>query len=107
MLAFLAEGNTVGEASREFDIPVKNIKRWRETGIRRKRGAGRKRIDPEMEEQLFAWLRATYAEGALVEQETVRERALQLCSKPEFMASKGWLAKFSRRYFVKELYNLV
>jgi hypothetical protein len=53
----LHEGNSAAEVGKELNIPTKNIKRWKEYGIKRRAGAGRKRIDPEMEEKLYSWLR--------------------------------------------------
>jgi len=36
-------------------IPVKNLKRWIDNGISRKKGAGRKKMDSELETQLYDW----------------------------------------------------
>jgi hypothetical protein len=37
----------------------------------------------------------------------MRQQALLLSTKPEFMASKGWFAKFARRFEVREFYTLI
>jgi hypothetical protein len=81
-----------------MDIPTKNLKRWMTYGVFRKSGAGRKRIDPEMEEKLFNWIRETYTEGDYIDQTILRSQALNFSSKPEFKASKGWLSKFTKRF---------
>ncbi len=38
-------------------IPVKNILRWLGFGVERKKGCGRKKHDPIMEEQLLIWVK--------------------------------------------------
>jgi len=38
-------------------IPVKNILRWLGFGVERKKGCGRKKQDPIMEEQLLIWVK--------------------------------------------------
>lgn len=106
-MRLLAEGNTPVEVSNSLGVPVKNIRRWNTHGVWRKAGAGRKRIDPEMEERLYGWISQNYEEGDTVNKETLREQALLLTSKPVFMASKGWLVKFVKRYSVDELYVLI
>jgi hypothetical protein len=45
-------------------------------------GAGRKRIDPEMEVKLFNWIRETYTEGDYIDQAILRSQALSYSSKP-------------------------
>ena len=38
-----------------MQIPIKYIRRWVEIGANRKKGGGRKRMDIQMEEELFEW----------------------------------------------------
>ena len=46
------DGLSITRISKNYGIPIKNIKRWCEQGVERKEGAGRKRMDPEMESEL-------------------------------------------------------
>ena len=43
-----------------LQIPEKNIKRWIKNGPERKKGAGRKTMDPNMEKNLLQWVAKTY-----------------------------------------------
>ena len=45
----LARIKSIKEASELMQIPEKNIKRWMKNGPERKKGAGRKTMDPIME----------------------------------------------------------
>ena len=45
----LARIKSIKEASEIMQIPEKNIKRWMKNGPERKKGAGRKTMDPIME----------------------------------------------------------
>lgn len=103
----LAKGASLAKVSNDLGIPAKNIKRWKANGIKRKTGAGRKRIDPEMEESLYAWLQENHTEGERVDREILRQVALMLTSKQEFLASKGWLVRFVRRYRIDDQYELI
>jgi hypothetical protein len=47
----------ISKISSQFGVPIKNIKRWASNGIDRKEGAGRKRLDPEMEQLLYLKIR--------------------------------------------------
>lgn len=40
--------------------------RWCKNGAHRKPGAGRKVLDPEMEEKLYNWIKDTYEMGSLL-----------------------------------------
>jgi hypothetical protein len=40
---------SITEISKKLGIPCKNIKRWATDGIIRKRGAGRRRVNPRLE----------------------------------------------------------
>lgn len=60
-----------------------------------------------MEEKLFNWLRQNYSTGEQIEQVVIRRKALTLTTAPDFKASKGWLAKFSGRYQIRQLYTLI
>jgi hypothetical protein len=48
---------SVIEISRKLHIPCKNIKRWSQQGVERKKGGGRKRFSPETEWAVSDYLR--------------------------------------------------
>lgn len=52
----IARIKSIKEASEMLNIPEKNIKRWIKNGPERKKGAGRKTMDPEMEHRLLQWI---------------------------------------------------
>ncbi len=60
--------NSTRKASFMLNIPEKNIKRWIKNGPERKKGAGRKTTDPEMEKQLIDWITKIFTEtGQLID----------------------------------------
>ncbi|KAL4472087.1 hypothetical protein ABPG72_001085 [Tetrahymena utriculariae] len=84
-------------------VKTKNLKRWIAVGYKRKEGGGRKKEDPEMEDQVYEWLKEQYQnQQTYVPRNHIREKALELSSKKDkFKASKGWLEKFFARYNCK------
>ncbi|EAS06629.3 Tc5 transposase DNA-binding domain protein (macronuclear) [Tetrahymena thermophila SB210] len=84
-------------------VKTKNLKRWIAVGYKRKEGGGRKKEDPQMEDQVYKWLKDKYYnEQAYVSRNQIREKALELSNKKDkFKASKGWLEKFFARYNCK------
>lgn len=48
-------GYSIKDVCEEMEIPKKNLRRWIELGAERKKGGGRKRMDEEMEENLYEW----------------------------------------------------
>lgn len=86
------------EASKMFNTTEKNIKRWMKQGPERKKGAGRKTIDPLMEQRLIKWVN-TYigVEGVFPDCKIIKEKAKEFSNCPNFKASKGWSDKFLKR----------
>lgn len=68
-------------------------------------GGGRKKEDPEMEENVFAWLLERFHSMQLAAtRNQIRGKALELSNrKDRFKASKGWLEKFFTRYNCKHM----
>lgn len=52
----MARMKSLKEASEMLGISEKNIRRWLVWGVDRKKGGGRKTVDPEMEKKLVAWI---------------------------------------------------
>lgn len=67
-------------------------------GCERKKGGGRKTKDPEMEKDLYKWYLENKREDRQITARMVKERAIELTTCPDFIASKGWLDKFKIRY---------
>lgn len=67
-------------------------------GWQRKKGGGRKTKDPEMEKKLFDWYNTRKYSKQTVTAKMIKDKALELRSSPDFIASKGWLDKFKIRY---------
>ena len=89
---------SITRISKSFGIPIKNIKRWCEQGVERKEGAGRKRWDPSMENELYQRRISKQPEGGALDVEEIRAIALELSTVPDFKASRGWIINFADRY---------
>lgn len=53
VIQLFRQGNTFNSIAKTLGIPSKNVIRWCKNGAHRKPGAGRKVLDPEMEEKLY------------------------------------------------------
>lgn len=95
----------ITEISRKLSIPCKNIKRWSTQGVDRKRGGGRRRSSPEMEEAVNRWIRQQFAAGEVVELDRIQEYALAICGDDMFKASRGWVIKFIDRFQLRNVYT--
>ena len=84
--------------SRIFGISPKSIMRWSKNGIIRKKGAGRKHIDPQMEKKLYKWYNMNKRKGIILTAREIRKKAKELSTVKTFLASKGWLEKFKKNY---------
>jgi len=81
-----------------FSVPLKSLKRWLRVGCQRKKGGGRKTKDPLMERNLYQWYRQMKSENEFITAKMIKEKAIQLTTCPDFIASKGWLDKFKIRF---------
>jgi hypothetical protein len=82
-------------ASDLLKISEKNIKRWMNNGIERKKGAGRKTLDPEMEKKLLFWIKNFFLQFKFLPNfYDVKKQAIKLSRFNGFKASKGWYDKF-------------
>ena len=85
-------------ASDLLNIPEKNIKRWLKNGPERKKGAGRKTMDPLMEQNLLNWIAEKFRKTSeLPDNKELKIQAKIFSSLEKFKASKGWCDKFLRR----------
>lgn len=83
------------------EVPLKSLKRWMEVGHLRKKGGGRKIMDPEMENKLLYWYNSLTLSGRVPTCKMIKEKALKYASIKTFKASKGWLDKFKKKYNIK------
>lgn len=93
-------------------ISQKNIRRWVEQGPLRKKGAGRKTSDSEMEKNLVSWIQNLISKqssskiiGNIVKRKELMAKAKLFSNNKQFIASKGWCDKFMIRH--PELFNRV
>ena len=94
----IARIKSIKEASDIMNIPEKNIKRWMKNGPERKKGAGRKTLDPQMESKLLEWIANDYKKlGEFPDNKDIKLQAKFFSISPQFKASKGWCDKFLRR----------
>lgn len=94
----IARIKTIKEASEMLEIPEKNIKRWIQNGPERKKGAGRKTMDPDMERSLLNWVAKQFRRtGVFPDSKEIKIQARIYSNQDNFKASKGWCDKFLRR----------
>ena len=91
-------GQELRKVARDLKVPLKNLKRWVEVGAHRKKGGGRKTLDPDMEYELYQWCLSQLTDKPLT-RGLIKQRARNLSRfQGSFKASKGWLDKFIKRY---------
>lgn len=96
----LSKKKGIKTAALELKIPEKNIKRWIKHGPDRKKGAGRKTMDPKMEQGLLNWIAEVYRDNHVFPDfREVKEKAKSFSTNSNFKASKGWCDKFMKRNF--------
>ena len=94
----LCNATNIKDVSNLLNLPEKNIKRWIKHGAERKKGAGRRTTDPEMEIRLLEWIRKEFAKNSLVPDcRKIKNQAKAFSNNANFKASKGWCDKFVRR----------
>ena len=80
------------------EVPSKNIKRWIKLGVIRKKGGGRKTKFPNLEKDLVYWFYDSIDKNFYPIASDIRNKALEICNDKDFLASKGWLDKFIKKY---------
>ena len=82
-------------------VPRKSLRRWLYVGCQRKKGCGRKTKNPEMEMRLVQWYNDIIKKEICVTSKMIREKAVEICDDKDFLASKGWLEKFKRKFNIQ------
>jgi len=86
-------------------VPRKSLRRWSYVGCHRKKGCGRKTKNPEMEAKLVDWYNKIIKKGIYVTAKMIRDKAIEISKDKDFLASKGWLEKFKRKFNIKIVNN--
>lgn len=101
-LVELAKEFNAKEISKKYGVPLKSLKRWLLLGHERKKGAGRKEKDPEMEELLYEWYKDFHIKNKnQVTSKIIKQKALELTKYNDFLASKDWFNKFKKKYNIE------
>ena len=88
----------IEKAHAKFRICKSRIRRYLSNGAMRKKGGGRKTLDPEMEESLLSWIaEATKNSQMFPTRGLIKQRAKSFSKVRTFLASKGWCDKFFKR----------
>ena len=82
-------------------VPRKSLRRWSHVGCNRKKGCGRKTRNPEMENKLVEWYNKVVNQNVNVSAKMIRDKAMEISEDKEFLASKGWLEKFKKKFNIK------
>ena len=82
-------------------VPRKSLRRWSYVGCHRKKGCGRKTKNPQMEEKLVQWYNDMVKKGFCITAKMIREKAVEISEDKDFLASKGWLEKFKKKFNIR------
>ena len=83
-------------------VPRKSLRRWSHVGCNRKKGCGRKTRNPEMESKLVEWVEDTTKNHNInVTSKMIRDKAVEISEDKDFLASKGWLEKFKKKFNIR------
>lgn len=88
----------IDAAHKRFKLCKSRIKRYQRNGPDRKKGGGRKTLDPDMEVYLLDWIQQSTRESrAFPSRIIIKEKAKEISKVSDFLASKGWCDKFFKR----------
>ena len=82
-------------------VPRKSLRRWSHVGCNRKKGCGRKTRNPEMENKLVEWYKEVINQNINVSAKMIRDKAVEISEDKDFLASKGWLEKFKKKFNIR------
>jgi hypothetical protein len=87
---------TTKEVANKYHVSVRNITRWKKSGIDRKKGSGRKFKDPDLEREIMEWYYKQ--DSKYITSKIFREKAMQLSKDKSFKASTGWLVRLKLKF---------
>jgi len=94
----LADDIGLLKAAEQLNIPDKRIRKWMIDGPERKKGAGRRMLDPWMEDKLIDWLDGFVKHSNYFPPRSIIKSQARIISRVKsFKASKGWCDKFFKR----------
>ena len=93
----LNKGLKVTYISKKYGINIRTLRRWKKNGINRKKGSGRKYMDPYLDNKVYLWY-LTYYDKIPITSKTLRSVAYNLSKNPNFRASYGWLSRFKIKF---------
>ena len=77
-------------------VPRKSLRRWLFVGSQRKTK------NPEMEEKLVEWYNEIVKKnGVYITAKMIRDKAVKISKDKDFLASKGWLEKFKKKFNIQ------
>ena len=93
-----ASRHGVDAAHEKYKICKSRIRRYIHHGADRKKGGGRKTLDPHMETNLLNWIEKSSIDSkSFPSRCLIKEKAKDLSRVGNFLASKGWCDKFFKR----------
>lgn len=93
-----ASKNGIDATHHKYRICKSRIRRYLSNGADRKKGGGRKTLDPDMEVNLLNWIEnSTRDSQSFPSRCLIKEKAKSLTKVDNFLASKGWCDKFFKR----------
>lgn len=98
----------IKKVANDYNVPLKNLKRWIKVGFQRKKGCGRKVRDPNLEKYLIDWYNYKRKMKKCVTVSLFLTKAKKFNKLTDFKASKGWLNKVKLKhnlYFDRLLKN--
>lgn len=84
---------------KKYGVSVRSVYRWRDLGVERKAGSGKKIKIAMFEKRLIEWYNKQ--EPKPIDYEVFREAALKMSYDEKFRASIAWLKKIKRKYGLK------
>ena len=87
----------IEKISQVTGVLKKNIKRWILKGVLRKKGAGRKITDINLENELIKWTLNNITVSGRIPKRCKIMKMARILKSDGFKASKGWCDKFLRR----------
>ncbi|KAL4482151.1 hypothetical protein ABPG72_014964 [Tetrahymena utriculariae] len=99
LVNLLLEGEQPKDLSQKYNIPLKNLQRWKIYGAERREGGGRKIMDLNMEVILLEYcIDYTLRGRCRCPRKLIMQKARDFTKEAnKFKGSKGWLDKYSTR----------
>ncbi|EAR94783.3 Tc5 transposase DNA-binding domain protein (macronuclear) [Tetrahymena thermophila SB210] len=99
LVNLLLEGEQPKDLSQKYNIPMKNLQRWKIYGAERREGGGRKIMDLNMEVILLEYcIDYTLRGRCRCPRKLIMQKARDFTKEAnKFKGSKGWLDKYSTR----------